>query len=494
VNARAHARVLHIGPGAYATLSAAARDAAPGDTLLFSAGVHVGGAYISNLHGLADKWIVISGPRDATAVIEGGGTAIQLSDPKYVRIEHLSFRGQTANGVNIDDGGTYDTPASHVSIRWCVWENIAATGNNDLLKLSGLQHFDIQYCRFLNGAAGGSMVDMVGCHNGRIEDNEFINAGSNCIQAKGGTADVLIARNRFINGGQRAINIGGSTGLQYFRPQGANYEAARIQVYANLFRGSMAPIAYVGAVDCDVANNTILYPDKWVIRILQETTEEGFLQCGDNYFRNNLVIVDNRAISPSVNIGPNTLPGSFGFSHNLWYNDEQPSWQGPALTAPESNGIRGRNPRLRDVAANDVFPLPASPALANGLHIPELKSDLLGMPYNSPPSIGAVEGNPATTYMHSRSSPSAINIELYPQPARDVLHIVFENSHAVLSYALYDVAGRLVIHPSMHASYAANHVTMPVTHVPNGMYFLLIRSEVLAPSATPRLLPVYIRR
>jgi hypothetical protein len=53
-------------------------------------------------------------------------------------------------------------------------------------------------------------------------------------------------------------------------------------VIANVMEGSVAPLAFVGAVDSLAANNTIVNPTHWLIRILQETTTSGsyqFLAC-----------------------------------------------------------------------------------------------------------------------------------------------------------------------------------------------------------------------
>ena len=92
---------------------------------------------------------------------------------------------KTINGVNVDDGGNYDTPTHHIVFRYCQWKDMNATGNNDQLKLSGVDYFQIANCSFENGSSGGSMVDMVGCHNGIFRSNTFNNGGSNSIQAKG---------------------------------------------------------------------------------------------------------------------------------------------------------------------------------------------------------------------------------------------------------------------------------------------------------------------
>jgi len=42
------------------------------------------------------------------------------------------------------------------------------------------------------------------------------------VQAKGGTSEVVIQACTFLGAGQRAINVGGSTGLEFFRPRDAD--------------------------------------------------------------------------------------------------------------------------------------------------------------------------------------------------------------------------------------------------------------------------------
>ncbi|MBK6998055.1 MAG: right-handed parallel beta-helix repeat-containing protein [Lewinellaceae bacterium] len=237
----------HVGNGqTYANLSAAVAITQPGDTIIIHGGTYAGGLTINNLKGTANQWITIRNAVGETVVFEGGGNAIQFVEPAYLHIIGLIFQHQTGNGVNTDDGGTYDTPAHHVVFENCVFRDMSASGNNDLLKLSGLDYFEIRNCEFRNGATGGSGIDMVGCHHGIIQGNFFENLGSNSIQCKGGTEHVRIEGNFFRNGGQRTLNIGGSTGLQFFRPDTAHFEAARIQVYSNIIVGSGALIAYVG--------------------------------------------------------------------------------------------------------------------------------------------------------------------------------------------------------------------------------------------------------
>lgn len=393
-------RTLEVGAGKqYARLQQAAVAAVAGDTILLREGVYSGGDAISNLQGTETAWIVIRAADGEKPIFRGGSYAFQMSDAAYVRIEGLTFEQQTGNGVNIDDAGTFDTPAHHIVIQHCEWRSMDAAGNNDELKMSGVDNFEVRHCRFLNGSTGGSLIDMVGCHNGTIAENHFENGGSNCIQAKGGTSYILIEANKFVNGGERAVNIGGSTGLEFFRPQGVKYEAAGIDVYSNIFVGSTAPIAFVGAVDCFVRNNTIHRPGRWAVRILQETVGNGFLPCGDNVFSENIIVFSS--VQPAVNLGSNTAPQTFLFSHNLWFHPDNAGWF-PNTPNPEPARIVA-NPLFVDTLGFQLSP--ESPAIGAGSAITAPARDFYRKEFapNSmivPPrqrSVGAVEYYPPTT-------------------------------------------------------------------------------------------------
>jgi hypothetical protein len=440
------ARTLHVGTGRpYADLNAAAAAVLPGDTVLVHAGIYAGGIFLSELHGRNDAWITLAAVPGETVLFRGGGEALHLSDVSYLRLAGFAFEGQTGNGVNIDDGGSYETPSHHVLVEDCEFRALAATGNNDQLKLSGVDSFSVRRCRFLNGSAGGSGVDMVGCHDGNFENNTFRNGGSNCIQAKGGSRRIRIERNGFFSGGQRAINIGGSTGAQFFRPVGAPYEAMEISVYANVFTGSQTPFAFVGAVNCGVINNTICYPEKWVFRILQETVGAAYLPCGGNTVRNNIFLIRNAASNPAVNIGPNTDPASFMFANNLWFNSETPAWNGPNLPAPETGSILRRDPLLAD-PANEVFTLPpASPAIGAGIAVPDPLLDYRGTPFASPRSIGAIEGAATSLVSPFGGAVEGLAVSVFPNPARRSLSMRLRvENDCLIRACLHDMTGRLL--------------------------------------------------
>ncbi|MCC7439407.1 MAG: hypothetical protein IT211_13015 [Armatimonadetes bacterium] len=467
-------RTLEVGQGAaYANLQAAAAAAQPGDTILFKAGTHAGGQYVEGLQGRADAWITILGEGEG-AVIRGGSNAWQLTDPAYLRIVGISFGGQTGNGLNIDDGGTYDTPAHHLIVERCTWLDINATGNNDLFKMSGIDSFEVRDCTFQNGAAGGSMIDMVGCHQGSFLRNRFERGGSNCIQAKGGTSDIRIEGNTFIDGGARAINIGGSTGLQFFRPLGINYESARIAVYSNIFVGSDAPVAFVGTVNSEVVNNTIYLPQRWAARILQETTGATFLQCGDNAFRNNIVVIGNMAANPIINIGGNTRPATFAFANNLWFHAENGSWSGPNLPATESNGIIGRDPLLA-AAPSDFALRTASPAIGAGLAVDQPTHDYKGRPFLPNRSIGAVEGGTSTTAVGAEHEPqSELQCQAISTPDQVAADIRLSRAGRV-ELSLHDVRGETIWQHHTDLPSGHTRLQLPIAEAPSGFYLLIVR-------------------
>jgi parallel beta helix pectate lyase-like protein len=388
----------------YNSLSSASSVAIPGDTI-FIIGTVISGDNVSELKGKPNNWIHIIGKDNAT--FDGGNTALQLSDCEYLYISNITFEKQRLNGVNIDDAGTYDSPTHHIKITNCTFRDMEGTGNNDLLKLSGFEDFEIMNCIFLNGSKGGSGIDMVGCHNGLIVNNYFENMGSNCIQAKGGTRDIEITRNIFINGGNRAVNIGGSTGLSYFRPQDSKTESQDISIYANIFVGGECAVAFVGTVNSHVYNNTIVGSRKWIFRILQETVDpDRFLLCGDNSFYNNVVQFDD-SLSMTVNIGPNTRPESFLFYNNLWYKENNQSWN-HNLPFDDINSIVGINPELSEKYGHDIYPRNSIVVEGKGKELSKPTYDYDSVEYATPPTIGAFEVNPISSIKRNKESDNMI--------------------------------------------------------------------------------------
>jgi hypothetical protein len=358
-------------------LRQAVQQARPGTEILLAPGEYPGGFQFANLRGEPGCPIVIAAadPTRPPSIV-GGGTGIHLTDPAHVELRDIAIRGATANGINIDDAGSFDTPAHHIALRGLRITDVGSRGNQDGIKLSGVDDFRIEGCTIERwGTGGGSGIDMVGSHRGVILGNSFRHSdttGSTGVQAKGGTTDISIVRNRFENAGGRAVNIGGSTGLAYFRPPlaevGEHYEARHITVENNWFIGSACAVAFVGVDGATVRHNTIYRPKRWALRILQENRAPGFVPSRNGKFAENIIVFHTSEWSSGgTNIGPGTAPATFRFERNVWYCLDAPERSTPALPASETGGTYGRDPLFRDPSRGDYRPQAASPARHAGV-------------------------------------------------------------------------------------------------------------------------------
>lgn len=337
---------------------------------------------------------------DGTVVLEARGAQaiIAMTDPQYVVIDGFTLSGATVHGMNIDDGGTYETPAHHLVLRNLTIAAAGSGNNNDCIKLSGVDDFWV-LASDVAGCDRGEIIDMVGCHRGVIAGNYFHDTTQNGVQAKGGSSDTLIHGNRFENIPARAVNAGGSTGVEFFRPIDAPHEAARISVIANVFvnNGVMtgAAVAYVGCDDCVTAHNTIIEPQSYVVRILQESTDPRFVPSREGVFVNNIIVLTPTGLPAQlVNVGAGTAPETFTFGNNLWYAPTQDaSWSPNLGDVPDETGsLVQMDPRLADIANGDYRLLSDSPARGAARELTaDLPSDFDGRCYGDPAAVGAFE-------------------------------------------------------------------------------------------------------
>lgn len=400
-------RTLHVAPGGtgdgsperpFGAVAAAARAATPGTRILVAAGRY-GAVSLPSLRGEPARPIAIVG--EGEVIIDGGsGTGLRMSDGAYVVLQGLSLTG-AVHGMNLDDGGS-DSPSHHLVLRDLTIARAGSGGNNDCIKLSGIDDFWILGSR-VGGCDRGELIDMVGCHRGMIAENTFRAPVANGVQAKGGSSDVLITANRFEAIPGRAVNAGGSTGLEFFRPIDAPHEAARIHVIANVFDdvGAMsgAPIAFVGCDACVFAHNTVLFPKTWVARILQETMDARFVPARDGVFANNIFVLRTSELRTFFNVGGGTAPETFRLERNLWYAvDQGPGWSGPSYGGglpPERDAFVQLDPALIDRDAGDLRLAPESPARGAGRPLDfDLPPDFSGHCFADPPSLGAFEAEP----------------------------------------------------------------------------------------------------
>ena len=329
-------------------LQTAIAHAAPGHTILVAPGQYTGEISIKAVAGTTDARITIRGiDAGNKPVISGGTFGLHLSNCRYVTLKNIVITNAQYNGINIDDGGDYQTPSEYIRLEQIDIYHTGGKGNHDGIKLSGVDHFDIVQCRVIGW--GGSAIDMVGCHNGRIDQGHFESADGfsqrNGVQAKGGSSSILVQRSFFKNAGTHALVIGGNTNKDYFRPKGANYEAKEIRASGNIIIGSRIPIAWGSAMGGEVTYNTIVNPQKAVIRIYQSIEDPYFVPCQAGRFAHNLVVTGTWPIR-MAKIEKGTLPKTFMFQNNAWFSPQNTIIRN--LPVPETDGIHQIDPELRD--------------------------------------------------------------------------------------------------------------------------------------------------
>jgi hypothetical protein len=341
-------------------LAQAIGQARPGATILIAPGAYRGGMSFRSLHGTMEAPIVIAAadPQNPP-VIEGGGSGFHLSSPAFVELRNLIFTDAQGNGLNIDDGGSAQTPAHDLTLRNLTIRNVGPMGNRDGIKLSGLVDFRVEGCRVERWGSGGSAIDMVGCRNGVIAGCTFRDARSeqaNGVQAKGGSENIVVQRCRFENAGGRAVNVGGSTGLAYFRPKIQGFEAKNITVEDCEFIGGSSPVAFVGVDGATVRHNTIYRPTRWIVRILQENTDPQFVTSRNGRFTNNAIVFRAEDIRTVVNIGPSTSPETFELAQNVWHCSDRPADTQRLVRspAPERDSVYTVEPQFRNADAGDL--------------------------------------------------------------------------------------------------------------------------------------------
>lgn len=354
--------------------------AKPGDRILLAPGTYAGNFYFTQVHGAAGKPVVIAAADpDRPPLFAGRAICLQFSGASHLELCDLAFTGATDNALNIDDGDDPAKPAHHVILRNLRVTDIGPKGNCDGIKLSGVDDFLVVDCTVERWGSDGSAIDMVGCHRGVLNRCTFRTGGANAVQAKGGSSDINIHRCRFEDAGERAVQAGGRTDDALFRPPlktfpaDGKYEAKAVRVEGCTFVGGQAAVALTGVDGAVVRYNTIVRPENYALRVLQENDGPGFVPCRGGVFENNVVVFRSaKWWDGGVNVGPGTAAGTFRFERNLWYCEDRPDRSAPTLPAAEKDGVAGKDPQFRDAAKKDFGVKPDGPAADRGAHaLPE---------------------------------------------------------------------------------------------------------------------------
>ncbi len=251
-------------------------------------------------------------------------------------------------------------PSHHVTLKDIVVRDIGAQGNQDGIKLSGVDDFLISACRVEGWGRDGQGMDLVGCHRGRIEKCRFDgrDVGSIGFQAKGGSSEIVVEDCDFLKIRERGAQIGGRTDLQLFRPKPEGFEARSITVRDCRFNRGEAAVTFVNADSGVFERNVIYRPQRYVVRILQEQTSPEFLPSRNGRFIENIVVWrGDELVGGVANVGFGTAPETFEFTNNFWYREDAPQLSLPkGFPTPELDSILGQDPKLIDSQQGDLRP------------------------------------------------------------------------------------------------------------------------------------------
>ena len=122
------------------------------------------------------------------------------------------------------------------------------------VKVNQSQHIAITH-NLISGA-GDNAIDFVAVQHARITGNTIERANDWCAYAKGGSAFVLVARNRIRRCGTGGFTAGQGTGFQFMTPPFIRYEAYGIRVLDNtITRTAGAGVGVNGGYGIVVARN-----------------------------------------------------------------------------------------------------------------------------------------------------------------------------------------------------------------------------------------------
>lgn len=326
-------------------LATALRAVKSGDTVRIAPGIYPAGQFLSGV----DQVTIEAADPHQMPHFKGGNEGWHFSRCSHLVVRNLHLSGQSDNGINIDDGGMMDRPVDGVLLDGLLVTDIGPNGNHDAIKCSGLTHLVINHCEI--SGWGGQAIDLVGCRQSRISNCQITGkqgfSQHTGPQFKGGCDEILLEKCHLIDAGPRPIQAGGSTGLEYFRPPGVKYEARRIVIRDNLIEGGECACAFTGVDGVEFSGNTVRRPQKWLFRILQETTVDGFPPCRNGVIARNAFFFQRSLVHVAINIGPATAPETFQFHQNRWLAEDRPEESKMELPVRETGGIYGMDASIK---------------------------------------------------------------------------------------------------------------------------------------------------
>jgi len=440
---------IHIGPGRdYPNIGAACSFLKPGDSVFIHFGTYETFQYYTGLKGTANKWITITKAPNENVEINGGW---QFTSSAYIRIEKLIFKTNAKYDntlLHFDHAGDCNNLSNHIVIDSCSFIDV---GGGNTFKLGGVSDFEVSNCRFINNTSDAAGIALNESRNGIIRNCYFENIKTKGIQFKLGTMNVLVYANYFMNAGvdDCALKVGESGGAQYYCPDAKDWHAKDIKIYSNIIIGGKTPFSVGLAINTVVANNTIISPTTFVLRLL---SDESTFENKNNTFTNNLFYLEKTIYFNGSSSAKNIDFQSIVFQNNLFYAVHKTNWTGPDpnggdYDAEEIKGVKFlntivSNPLFKDYSKFDFKPSSGSPALSAGANIKEPMLDFFGNSFLAQRAIGAIESDANSTDVKTVSLVTEWMI--YPNPVKNILHLV-SSSTGDFEVEIFSQDGRSVL-------------------------------------------------
>jgi hypothetical protein len=380
----------------WATIAGALRKAQPGDAIHVGPGSYdCSDAWVDGTTGAAQGtldhpiWVV----GDSSPVIDcgdastGSTTGLQLHGVKYVVIDGIEFRNAGTHILHVDGqslGVLFKRVWVHGAGMACLKasQSEGVSVEDSLFSDAGLSSVASQ------SEASGQIIDYVGVHNSHVArsvirgamGNGQGSAGNVAMQFKGGSQNILIAQNDIFDA-NTAINLGGSTGPQFFDPPDADYEGKSIFAYANVISGAVSvAFAAIGCHQCGIYNNTVYAPiDKQAIRALPGATAAGGTSHTIDFdVKNNLLYFFGATPQDLFNATPGDQVG-ITQAANLFYAPGKAIaslWSDVAVTG--TTGVILDQDPLLVAPPSDVRLGAGSPAIGAGVPLPAYAADHSG--------------------------------------------------------------------------------------------------------------------
>ncbi len=464
-----NAKTVHIGTGqTYSNIGAACPALSPGDTVIVHSGTYDTYQYYEGLKGTASHWITIRKAPAENVEINGGW---QFTSAEYIRIENLTFKANADYDntlLHFDHAGDCNKLSNHIVIDSCSFLDVSG-GNT--FKLGGASDFVVIHCRFINNSSNAAGIALNESRNGIISNCYFENIKTKGIQFKLGTFNIQVIGNYFKDAGidDCALKIGESGGSQYYCPDAKDWHAKDIKIYSNIFVGGKTPFSVGLAINTDIANNTIVSPGTFVLRLLADET---IFENKDNTFTNNLFYLGKTIYFNGSSNALNIDFPSIVFTNNLFYAPHNTGWTGPdpyggEYDAEEIKGVKFINniiadPLFKNLALADFQLDSISPALAAGLPIAEPKFDFFGKPFKAQRCIGAIESD--SVLVSASVNLTAFELSLFPNPANFIIHLGLEEGKA-FEAEIYNNLGMRILTVN-------NTATVNIEHFPSGVYWI----------------------